>query len=90
MNYATNIAIVENGRVVNVIWGYIYQLEEFAKNGLAAIPIGDLATQIGDVYENGRFYHNGTPVMTKEEEIQELDNYIIGLEYETTINDLEV
>ena len=77
MNYATNIAIVEDGIVANVIWGLIYNMDEFPN----AVQIDDLAVQIGDTYADGMFYHNGEQVRTNAEimgEMQEALNILLG------------
>lgn len=64
MNYATNFAIVENGVVSNVLWGMVYNSGEWPN----AIQVDDLAVQIGDSYENGKFYRNGKEVLSRAEE----------------------
>lgn len=64
MNYATNFAIVENGVVSNVLWGMVYNSDEWPN----AIQVDDLAVQIGDSYENGKFYRNGEEVLSRTEE----------------------
>lgn len=64
MNYATNFAIVENGVVSNVLWGMVYNSDEWPN----AIQVNDLAVQIGDSYENGKFYRNGEEVLSRAEE----------------------
>lgn len=64
MNYATNFAIVENGVVSNVLWGMVYNSDEWPN----AIQVNDLAVQIGDSYENGKFYRDGAEVMSRAEE----------------------
>ena len=64
MNYATNFAIVENGVVSNVLWGMVYNSDEWPN----AIQVNDLAVQIGDSYENGKFYRNGEEVLSRTEE----------------------
>ena len=52
MNYATNIAIVEDGIVTNITWGMIYNMHEFP----GAVQIDDRAVQIGDIYKDGKFF----------------------------------
>ena len=64
MNYATNFAIVENGVVSNVLWGMVYNSDEWPN----AIQVNELAVQIGDSYENGKFYRNGVEVLSRAEE----------------------
>lgn len=68
MNYATNIAIVEDGIVTNVIWGMIYNMAEFP----GAVQIDDLGVNIGDSYVDGVFYHNGEQVKSKAEEMADM------------------
>ena len=64
MNYATNFAIIENGVVSNVLWGMVYNSDEWPN----AIQVNDLAVQIGNSYENGKFYRNGEEVLSRAEE----------------------
>lgn len=68
MNYATNIAIVENGIVSNIIWGMIYNMNEFP----GAVQIDDLGVSIGDSYVDGVFYHNGEQVKSTAEEMADM------------------
>ena len=51
-----NYAIVENGIVTNIIW--LYPGTEFEN----AVPYGELPVQIGDTYEDGKFYHDGKEI----------------------------
>lgn len=68
MNYATNFAIVENGVVTNVVWGMIYNMNEFSN----AVQVDDRAVQVGDTYENGIFYHEGKEVKTIAEKMADM------------------
>ena len=93
-DYATNIALVKDGIVENVIWGLFYSADSYAREGYVAIPIGDLGVQIGDTFNNGRFFNsNGDPVLTvyeqHEAEIAELDEFIINELYNDIIADIE-
>ncbi len=77
MNYATNIAVIENGIVANMIWGLVYNMDEFPN----AVQIDDLSVNIGDTYVDGVFYHNGERVRTNAEimgEMQEALNILLG------------
>lgn len=90
-DYATNIALIRNGEVVNVIWGMFYSQEEYEQEGCIAVAYDDLAVQIGCTYEDGVFYDEyGDRVKTIEEihdeELAELDEYIIEMEYQYIIN----
>jgi len=98
VNYATNIALVgDNNRVVNIIWGMFYNTDEYERWGYAAaVPIGDLGVQIGDLYddETGKFYNSEGEIikMTAEilnEEIDALDEFIINALYEEIIENAE-
>ena len=77
MNYATNFAIIENGVVSNVLWGMVYNSDEWPN----AIQVNDLAVQIGDSYENGKFYRNGEEVLSRAEEEADMreDLSILGV-----------
>lgn len=68
MNYATNFAIVEDGIVTNVIWGMVYNMDEFPN----AVQIDDRAVSIGDEYIDGDFYHNGEKVLTITEKMADM------------------
>ena len=63
MNYATNIAVLdENGFVENIIWGMIYQLDEFNTTYPMAVVIGDYDITIGDQYVDGKWYRDGEEI----------------------------
>ena len=58
-----NYALIENGVVSNIIWLYEGNAGEFP----GAVALGDRPVLIGDTYEDGKFYRNGTEVLTAEE-----------------------
>ena len=94
-DYATNIALIKNGIVENIIWGMFYSSDAYAQEGYMAIPVDDLGLHIGDTFSNGRFYdQNGDPVLTIYEyhaaEIAELDEFIINELYNLIIEDAEL
>lgn len=68
-----NIAIIENGIVVNVIVGPL-------PDGMEGVALGDRHVVIGDTYENGVFTRNGEPVLTPAERIAQLETRIAELE----------
>ncbi len=72
-NYATNIALIdrETNLVTNIIWGMVYQEEEFNTEEQLAVIIDDLAVSIGDSYDGEAFYHEGVKVLTVAEIIAE-------------------
>ncbi len=49
LKYATNIALIKDGVVDNIAWGY-FPAGEFAALGYNAIAIDDLPVHIGDTY----------------------------------------
>lgn len=61
-----NYALIENGIVTNIIWLYETNADEFP----AAVKLGERQVEIGDTYEDGRFYRNGVEVLTAEEAAQ--------------------
>ena len=61
MDYATNFAIVENGRVTRVVWGMTYTPIP------NAVQVDDRAVQKGDEYRDGKFYRDGEEVKTISE-----------------------
>lgn len=66
INYATNIALLnEDGIVENVIWGMIYQMEEFAEMASGAVAIGERDVRIGDQYRDGEWYRDGEKIDTR-------------------------
>lgn len=62
-----NYALIQNGVVENIIWLYEGNADEFP----GAVPTNGLPVQIGDIYENGLFFHDGEQVMTAEGELLE-------------------
>lgn len=58
-----NYALIENGIVTNIIWLYETNADEFP----GAVKLGERQVEIGDTYEDGRFYREGTEVLTAEE-----------------------
>lgn len=56
-------AIVEDGIVTNIIW--LYPGTEFENS----VPCKDYPVQIGDTYENERFYRNGELVLSPMEDM---------------------
>ena len=66
INYATNIALVDrDGIAVNIIWGLIYQLDEFKRMAADAIVIDDRDVQIGDRYVNGDWFRGEEKLDTR-------------------------
>lgn len=61
-----NYALVENEIVTNIIWLYETNADEFP----GAVKLGERQVEIGDTYEDGRFYRDGAEVLTAEEAAQ--------------------
>ena len=61
-----NYALIENGIVTNIIWLYETNADEFP----GAVKLGERQVEIGDTYEDGRFYRDGAEVLTAEEAAQ--------------------
>ena len=82
----SNYALIENGAVVNIIWLAESNEEEFP----GAVRLGDRPVGIGDSYADGKFYRDGTEVLTPLEQAQaEIAQYkaaleTLGLETEVT------
>lgn len=55
-----NYAIVENGTVMNIIWLYPGNAEDFQ----SAVPCGDVPVAIGDTYDGQDFYREGEKVVS--------------------------
>ena len=64
-----NIAMIENGVVVNIIVGPL-------PLGMEGIALGERPVAIGDAYTDGVFLRNGQPVLTSEERITALEAQI--------------
>lgn len=85
-NYATNIALIdrETSLVTNVIWGMIYQEEEFNTDTQLAVVVNDLSVSVGDSYDGESFYHEGEKVLSMSEKMT-----AIQIELEAAKADLE-
>ena len=97
IDYATNIALVkeETGKVDNIIWGMFYSADAYSQEGFIAVPVKELAVKIGDSYRDGKFYNQGGEiVITMEEyyenELAEMDSFIIDALYEDIIGDIDI
>lgn len=60
-------ALIENGVVVNTIALLPYNASDFPN----AVRIEGLAVQPGDTYVDGRFYHDGEPIYSMEEQLSQ-------------------
>ena len=58
-----NYALIENGIVTNIIWMYETNAEEFPN----AVKLVERQVEIGDTYEDGKFFRDGVEVLTVEE-----------------------
>lgn len=66
---AKNMALVEDGVVVNILWCSSDEPQTDTLLDIADRPVG-----IGDTYEGGAFYRDGVKVLTPLEALrQELD-----------------
>ena len=74
-NYATNIALIDkvSNLVTNIIWGMIYQEEEFNNETQYAVAFDDLGVSVGDTYDGESFYHNGEKVLSLSERLSEME-----------------
>lgn len=70
-SYATNIALIdrETNLVTNIIWGMVYQEEEFTTYTQLAVVINDLGVSVGDSYDGENFYHEGEKVLSMSEKM---------------------
>ena len=60
-----NYALIENGVVINLIWLYEGNAQEFPN----AVPLGGRPVGIGDSYADGVFTRGGEPVLTEAERL---------------------
>ena len=85
-----NYAIVENGTVSNIIVVYEGNAHEFPE----AVKLNDVPAQIGDTYSDGRFFHEGEPLLSPLERandtIAELDAAVVDLTYQNILLELGV
>ena len=65
-------ALIENDVVVNTIMLLPLNVQEFPN----AVSIEGLSVQIGDTYDGERFYHDGEPIYTIEEQLAEAQRVI--------------
>ena len=72
-----NYALIENGIVTNIIWLNERNEAEWPN----AVRLGDRPVGIGDTYANGKFYRDGTEVLTSLEIVQlESETYKTALQ----------
>lgn len=83
-----NYALIENGVVVNLIWLYEGNADEFP----GAVAIEDRPVSIGDTYTDGVFTRDGVPVLTPLETANDiitgLDAAVVELEYKNVMLEL--
>ena len=83
-------ALVENGVVINMIWIYPGNKDEFP----GAVAIGDIPVVIGDTYDGQYFMRNGKRVLTylevAQNTIEELDEALLETQYQSLIGGLEL
>lgn len=81
-----NYALIENGAVVNLIWLYEGNAQEFPN----AVAIGERPVAIGDSYAGGVFTRDGEPVLTETErlaaEVAEYDAALTEIETALGVN----
>lgn len=65
-------ALIENGVVNNTVVLLPYNAADFPN----AVSIEGLSVQIGDTYDGERFYHDGEPIYSIEEQLAEAQQVI--------------
>lgn len=75
-------ALIENGIVTNVI----YLLKGNAYEFPNAVNCDDYSVQIGDTYEDGRFYRDGEPIYSDAEKLAMLNAQLIAA-YQEGVNE---
>ena len=70
-----NYALIENGIVVNVICIHPMNAEDFPN----AVLLGDIPAGIGDTYDDGVFYRNGEKMLTRAEEMADMQAALANL-----------
>lgn len=59
---AKNMAIIENGVITNILW-----CDDGIEENETQKNIEDRLVEVGDTFENGKFFHNGAEVLTQQE-----------------------
>ena len=69
-------ALLENGVVTNIIILLPFNIQDFPN----AIKLNDIPAGIGDTYnaEEDRFYHNGEPIYSLQEQLTEILDIMTG------------
>lgn len=70
---AKNMALIENGVVVNVLW-----CSDAEPETKTLIDPGERPVGIGDIYEEGVFYRGGEEVLTPLEEEQKRNYALVA------------
>lgn len=80
-DYATNIALVDRATmtITNIIWGNIYQEDEFTTEEQIAVVVDDLAVTMGDTYDGEHFYHEGERVYSAREKMADMESALAVL-----------
>lgn len=79
-----NYALIENGTVTNVIWLHPMNASDFPN----AVPTNGLPIQVGDIYQDGKFYRDGEEItLTPTEPTYTLDEAAVILANEGTQNE---
>lgn len=60
-------ALISDGIVINTIALLPYNAQDFPN----AVSIEGLSVQIGDTYDGERFYHDGEPIYSLEEQLSQ-------------------
>lgn len=76
---AKSMALIENGIIVNMLW-----CTDSEQETESLINPADRPVAIGDTYRNGKFYRDGTEILTPLEEAQKKNN-----EYEAALREIE-
>lgn len=76
---AKSMALIKNGAVTNVLWCSDSEPETDTLINPADRPVG-----IGDTYSNGKFYRDGTEILTPLEEALRKN-----AEYEAALSEIE-
>lgn len=76
---AKSMALIENGVVANMLW-----CSDSEPETESLINPADRPVAIGDTYSNGKFYRDGTEILTPLEEVQKKN-----IEYESALTEIE-
>ena len=69
-----NYALIENNKVVNIIWLYEGNEKDFPN----VVRLKDKPVVVGDNYIDGKFYRNDEEILSEKELAEQVINILLG------------